>query len=184
MRKEEEEEKETPVIKEKDEEKEEMEKVIQVESEIEYRRDMPDSKTEEVPVREVVGKKKKKEEVEKHKKEEEPEVDTDSLVQVCLHLHVCLHHQDGDQSRQEGENGLNVGQVSQSDMAPIIRRISVDHKRVSFIKLVKKCHFSSFLLLLAFSVYFSIFCNTIKSNHFKAARNCKQIYCKSGENHF
>ena len=89
MRKEEEEDKETPVMKEKDEEKEEMEKVIQVESEIEYRRDMPDSKTEEVPVREVVGKKKKKEEVEKHKKEEEPEVDTDSLVQVCLHFHVA-----------------------------------------------------------------------------------------------
>ena len=90
MRKEEEEEKETPVIKEKDEEKEEMEKVIQVESEIEYRRDMPDSKTEEVPVREVVGKKKKKEEeVEKYKKKEgDPEVDTDSLVQVCLHFHV------------------------------------------------------------------------------------------------
>ena len=88
MRKEEEEEMETPVMKEKDEVKEEMEKVIQVESEIEYRRDMPDSKTEEVPVREVVGKKKKKEEVEKHKKEEEPEVDTDSLVQVCIHFHV------------------------------------------------------------------------------------------------
>ena len=77
-----------------------------------------------------------------------------------------------------------MGQVSQSDMAPIIRRISVDHKRVSFIKLVKNDILVVFLLLLAFSVYFSIFCNTIKSNHFKAARNCKQIFCKSGVNHF
>lgn len=84
------EEKETPVIKERDEEKEEMEKVIQVESEIEYRRDMPDSKTEEVPVREVVGKKKKKEEeVEKYKKKEgDPEVDTDSLVQATEPDHL------------------------------------------------------------------------------------------------
>jgi len=89
---EEQKEKANPVIKEKDDEKEEMEKVIQVESEeIEYRKDMPDSKTEEeVPVREVVGKKKKKE-VEKHtkkKKEGDPEVDTDSLVQATEPDHL------------------------------------------------------------------------------------------------
>ena len=88
MRKEKEEKKEIPVIKEKEEieEKEEEEKVIRVKSEIEYRRDMPNSKSEEVPVREVVGKKKKKEEkeAEKHDKEKEREVDTDSLVQVCI----------------------------------------------------------------------------------------------------
>ena len=81
--------KEIPVIQEKDEieeKEEEEEKVIRVKSEIEYRRDMPNSKSEEVPVREVVGKKKKKEEkeAEKHDKEKEREVDTDSLVQVCI----------------------------------------------------------------------------------------------------
>ena len=83
------EEKEIPVMKEKNEMEEGEKKVIRVESEIEYRRDMPDSKTEEVPVREVVGKKKeKKEEVEEQKEDEHKEVDTDSLVQVCLHFHV------------------------------------------------------------------------------------------------
>ena len=73
----------------KTEEKEKAtEKVIRVESEIEYRRDMPDSKTE-VPAREVVGKK-EKEEVERQNEveEEEPEVDTDSLVQVCVYPHL------------------------------------------------------------------------------------------------
>ena len=86
--KEEKKEKEIPVIKDKDEEEEK--KVIRVESEIEYRRDMPDSKSEEVPVREVVGKKNKEEveEVEEQKEDEHKEVDTDSLVQVCLHFHV------------------------------------------------------------------------------------------------
>ena len=66
------------------------EKVIRVESEIEYRRDMPDSKTE-VPAREVVGKKKKEEEEKERQnevEEEEPEVDTDSLVQVCVYPHL------------------------------------------------------------------------------------------------
>ena len=67
------------------------EKVIRVESEIEYRRDMPDSKTE-VPAREEVGKKKKKEEEKERQneveEEEEPEVDTDSLVQVCVYPHL------------------------------------------------------------------------------------------------
>ena len=57
-------EREIPVIKDKDEiEEKEEEKVIRVKSEIEYRRDMPNSKSEEVPVREVVGKKKKEEEL-------------------------------------------------------------------------------------------------------------------------
>ena len=66
----------------------------------------------------------------------------------------------------EGEirNGLKVGQVSQSDTLPIIRRISV-----SLIKL------SPHLLALQ---NFSIF-KTTKSNHLKAAMNCNQIYCKS-----
>merc|ERR1719507_599162 len=82
------EEKEIPVMKEKNEMEEGEKKVIRVESEIEYRRDMPDSKTDEVPVREVVGKKKKKEEGEKHKEEEEPEVDTDSLVQATEPDHL------------------------------------------------------------------------------------------------
>ena len=61
------------MIKEKgktEEEEKATEKVIRVESEIEYRRDMPDSKTE-VPAREVVGKKEKEEE-----KEEEEKVGT------------------------------------------------------------------------------------------------------------
>ena len=81
------------MIKEKgktEEEEKAKEKVIRVESEIEYRRDMPDSKTE-VPAREVVGKKEKeKEEVERQNEveEEEPEVDTDSLVQVCVYPHL------------------------------------------------------------------------------------------------
>ena len=82
------------MIKEKgktEEEEKATEKVIRVESEIEYRRDMPDSKTE-VPAREVVGKKEKKEEEEEERQneveEEEPEVDTDSLVQVCVYPHL------------------------------------------------------------------------------------------------
>ena len=78
------------MIKEKGKtEEEEKEKVIRVESEIEYRRDMPDSKTE-VPAREVVGKKEKEEEEERQNEveEEEPEVDTDSLVQVCVYPHL------------------------------------------------------------------------------------------------
>ena len=89
-----EEERRTPVIKEKgktEEEEKAKEKVIRVESEIEYRRDMPDSKTE-VPAREVVGKKKKEEEEKERQneveEEEEPEVDTDSLVQVCVYPHL------------------------------------------------------------------------------------------------
>ena len=88
-----EEERRTPVIKDRGKTEEEgkaTEKVIRVESEIEYRRDMPDSKTE-VPAREVVGKKEKeKEEVERQNEveEEEPEVDTDSLVQVCVYPHL------------------------------------------------------------------------------------------------
>ena len=90
-----EEERRTPVIKEKgktEEEEKAKEKVIRVESEIEYRRDMPDSKTE-VPAREVVGMKEKKEEEEEEERqneveEEEPEVDTDSLVQVCVYPHL------------------------------------------------------------------------------------------------
>ena len=63
-------------------------KSTSVESEIEYRRDMPDIKTE-VPVREVVGKKKNKEEEKnkdqvKKKKEEEMDVDRDSVMQVAV----------------------------------------------------------------------------------------------------
>ena len=79
------------MIKEKgktEEEEKAKEKVIRVESEIEYRRDMPDSKTE-VPAREVVGKKEKEEEERQNEvEEEEPEVDTDSLVQVCVYPHL------------------------------------------------------------------------------------------------
>ena len=80
------------MIKEKgktEEEEKAKEKVIRVESEIEYRRDMPDSKTE-VPAREVVGMKEKKEEEEEEERqnEVEEEVDTDSLVQVCVYPHL------------------------------------------------------------------------------------------------
>ena len=65
-------------------------KSTSVESEIEYRRDMPDIKTE-MPVREVVGKKKNKEQEKnkeqvKNKREGEEGVDRDNVMQVAVHL--------------------------------------------------------------------------------------------------